>query len=208
VGQHLDVSSREALSCFIGEILMDAAVNGRDQGRCGNEDSIMAPHNCYPCKGEDRWISIAVGSDEEWTALCRAMGDPAWTRDRNFSDALNRWKNREALDKLVGKWTVRQADYDVMHRLQKAGVAAFPSMSAKDVFSDPHLKARRFSQVIRHPRTGKQTLVGAPYRLSATPAKIRRHAPLLGEHNEYIFGDVLGMSKGEIENLASEAILV
>lgn len=207
-GQHLDVASREALSCFIGEILMDAAVNGRDEGRRGNEDAIMAPHSCYPCKGEDRWVSIAVGSDAEWRALCKAMGDPAWTKGEKFADALSRWQNREALDKLVGRWTAKQTNYEVMHKLQKVGVAAFPSMSSQDIFTDPHLKARRISQVIRHPKTGKQTLLGPPYKLSATPARIRRHAPLLGEHNEYIFCDVLGMPKREIEELVKEGVLV
>ncbi|MBI2908154.1 MAG: CoA transferase [Chloroflexi bacterium] len=208
VGQHLDVSSREALSCYIGEILMDAAVNHRSQERTGNENAIMAPHNCYPCAGDDEWISIAVGSDEEWRALCRAMDNPSWTSDEKFADALSRWKNRDALDKLVGEWSRPRAKYDVMHKLQRVGVAAFPSMNAKDIFTDPHLKARRFAEGIDHPVTGKQTLVGPPFKLSATPARIRRHAPLLGEHNERVFGDLLGMSRDDMERLVVEGVFV
>ena len=89
-GQHIDLST----------------MNQRLPSRAGNRDAFMAPHNCYRCKGEDKWVSIAVGTDEEWEALCRVMGDPAWTRDELFSDAHSRWRNQEHLDKLIEEWTV------------------------------------------------------------------------------------------------------
>lgn len=207
-GQFLDLSSREVISCFIGDILLDAAANGRDQRRVGNRDEIMAPHNCYPCKGEDKWISIAVGDDEEWKSFCRAIGNPGWTTQERFSDQLSRWKNQDELDKLVGKWTKKYTPHEVMNLLQKAGVAAVPSFTSENTFKDPHIKARKFAVTVKHPEIGKQIVLGPPYQMSVTPPRVKRHAPLLGEQNEYIFCDLLGMGKKAIDALVEEEVVV
>jgi len=89
-GQYIDVSSTECISTLVGPQLMEYTMNKRSPQRTGNQDSIMAPHNCYRCKGNDKWISIAVATDEEWHALCRVMGNPAWTGEEDYSDGLNR----------------------------------------------------------------------------------------------------------------------
>ena len=99
-GQHIDVSSTESISVLIGEVLMDYASNGRIQTRKGNLDAYMAPHNCYRCKGENKWISIVVVTDEEWRIFCRVLGNPSWTEEQRFSSASSRWQNLEELDKL------------------------------------------------------------------------------------------------------------
>lgn len=207
VGQHIDLASREVPSCFIGDSLMAYIMNGRNQARSGNQDDTMAPHNCYPCKGEDAWVSIAVPNEEEWAALCNAMDNPAWTKEECFSDALSRWRNQVELDKLIGQWTVNHTHYEVMHILQAAGVAAFPSMSGKDIFTDPHIADRGLAPVVEHPLIGKQTVVGIPFKLSATPGKVKRHAPLLGEHNSYVLGKLLGIAEREIKALAEEEVV-
>ncbi|MFH1487111.1 MAG: CoA transferase [Chloroflexota bacterium] len=207
-GQYLDLSSREVITCLIGDVLVDAASNNHDPARAGNRDEIMAPHNCYPCKGKDKWVSIAIGSDAEWLAFRRAIGNPRWTADERFADQLARWRNQDALDKLIGGWTKNHAHFEVMNLLQKAGVAAVPSMSSEDMFKDPHLKARRFAQVVKHPEIGKQTVLGAPYKMSVTPPRIKRHGPLLGEHNDYVIGEVLGISKKEIASMVEEEVVV
>ncbi|MBI2907235.1 MAG: CoA transferase [Chloroflexi bacterium] len=207
-GQFLDLSSREVIACLIGDVLLDAAVNGHNPSRVGNQDEIMAPHNCYPCKGEDRWVSIAVGDDSEWTAFCRAIGNPAWTAQARFSDQLSRWKNQEALDELVGRWTRKYAAHEVMDILQRAGVAAAPSFSADMVYNDPHLKARKCVVQVKHPEIGKQKVLAPPYKMSATPPRVKRHGPLLGEHNEYILCEVLGMGKRELARLIEEEVVV
>lgn len=207
-GQYLDLSSREVIACLIGDVLLDAAVNGRDHSRVGNRDEIMAPHNCYPCKGEDKWVSIAIGDDEEWRAFCLAIGNPGWAADARFADQVSRWKNQEELDTLIGHWTKDYTPHEAMNRLQKAGVAAVPSFSSADMFNDPHLKTRRFSTVVEHPEIGKQRVMGAPYKMSVTPPQIKRHAPLLGEHNDYVFGQLLGMGKKDVAALVEEEVVV
>ena len=167
----------------------------------------MAPHNCYRCKGNDKWISIAVATDEEWNALCRVMGNPAWTGEEDFSDGFNRWKNRTKLDELIGKWTINYTHYEVMELLQRAGVAAMPSFSAEEILSDPHVKARGVINEVEHPVLGKKVVLNPSWKHSETPARIHKPSPLLGENNEEVFGDLLGMSKEEIKKLEEEQII-
>ncbi len=167
----------------------------------------MAPHNCYRCKGEDKWVSIAVATDEEWKALCQAMGNPEWTKEEVFSDSYRRWQNQEYLDRLIEEWTINHSHYEVTELLQAVGVAAMPSLNAEEILSNSHVRAREVIVEVQHPILGKTALFQLPWKLSETPAKIKRAAPLLGEHNEYVFGELLGMPKEEITRLIKEKII-
>jgi len=206
-GQYIDLSSSEAMSVLIGDTFMDYAMNRRNQTRNGNRDPVLAPHNCYRCKGDDKWISIAIASDEEWRAFSSAIGNPEWTRDDRFADAYSRKANEDELDRLISEWTMNHTHYEAMEILQRAGVAAMPSFSSEELFGNPHLKEREFTSQIDHPIIGKLTLIGTPWKLSATPARITRHAPLFGEHNRYVFGELLGMEEEEIEKLRKEEVI-
>lgn len=206
-GQHVDLCSREVVTTFIGDDLMDYSMNKRVNKRRGNHDRFMAPHNVYPCQGEDSWISVAVSNDEEWRSLCETMGNPPWTKDSKFADGYNRWKNQEELDMLIGEWTKNYpADY-LMHLLQKASVAAVPSFSNKDLFNDPHVRVRDYFQQIKPPKMEKRYTLGPPWKFSATPAQISRPAPTFGEHEEYVFGQLLGLSLEEIERLREAQVI-
>lgn len=206
-GQFIDLSSREGMSVLIGDAVMEYTMNGRDRGREGNRDPSMAPHNCYPCSGDDRWVAIAVETDAEWRALCEAMGNPAWAQDERFSDALSRWKDQDEMDRRIAEWTRARTPQEVTRLLQAKGVAAFPSMSAKDLYEDPHLAERGVFQEIEHPRLGKVSVLAPPWKFSKTPARITRPGPLLGEHIGYVLGDVLGIPPGEIERLVEEKVV-
>ncbi len=206
-GQYIDLSSSETLSVLIGDTIMDYTMNHREPSRSGNRDTIMAPHNCYRCQGEDKWISIAVATDQEWEALCQAMGNPEWTRDELFSDAYSRWQNQEHLDRLIAQWTVNYSPYEVMERLQASGVAAVPSFDAEELFANPHLRERQVFTEVEHPVIGKQVVLNPPWKLSATPARVERASPVLGQHNEYVFGELLGMSKQEITKLMEDRVI-
>ncbi len=206
-GQYIDLSSSESISVTIGDVLMDYTMNRRSRRRDGNHDEVMAPHNCYRCKGEDDWISIAISNDEEWRAFVNAIGNLDWARDEKFQDAFSRKQNEDELDRLISQWTINHTKYEVMDMLQKAGVAAVPSFSSEDLFNDPHLKERGFATELEHPIMGKTTVLSPPWKLSATPARITRHAPLFGEHNNYVFGELLGMSQEEIETLMEEEVI-
>lgn len=166
----------------------------------------MAPHNCYPCLGKDKWISIAVGTETEWQGLCGAMGNPEWTRDEMFADPCRRWKNQGRLDELVSVWTAQYNDYDAMEILQRAGVAAVPSFDAKELYTDPHILERGFTQKVKHPAIGDWIALAPPWKLSETPARITSQAPALGEHNNYVFSKLLNMSPEEMAQLEKDGV--
>lgn len=206
-GQYIDQSSCEVINSMIGDQMMDYAMNRRSPTRDGNRDAVMAPHNCYRCKGADAWISIAVGSETEWQALCTVMGHPAWSQDERFATALNRWHNQSALDEHIQAWTLDADPYDLMHRLQAAGVPATPSFTAEQLFNDPHILSTGAVTDVEHPVLGRRKSIAPPWRLSRTPAGFNRSAPLLGEHNEHVFKTLLGLSESEIGRLQNERVI-
>jgi len=205
-GQFIDLSSQETISALIGDVIMDYTMNRRNQMRNGNRDEAMAPHNCYRCR-DGKWVTIAIATDEEWKAFCSAIGDPDWTKDPRFSDAYGRQRNQDELDKQVEAWTINYTPYQVTRILQKAGVAAFPSLNSRGLYTDRHLKERVMFKEVDHPVMGKRIVVAPHWKLSDTPALPYRHAPLFGEHNEYVFGELLGMGLSEINELKEKGII-
>ncbi len=206
-GQYIDLSSTEATSVFMGEVFMDYCMNGRIQTRHGNKDQFMAPHNVYKCKGDDKWISIAVATDDEFKSLCEAAGHSEWAADGRFADCLSRWNNQAELDKLIGNWTVNLLHTDVMKSLQAVGVAAAPCYNSEDLWNDPHLKAREFWAEVDHLVLGKMTAIAPVWKFSETPLEVRNPAPLFGQHNDYVFGELLGLDSAEIARLVAEKVI-
>lgn len=206
-GMYVDVSSSECISSLIGSDLMGYTMNGVSPSRRGNQDSIMAPHQVYRCKGKDKWVSIAVATDEEWKSMCKVLGDPEWSKDEKYADRYSRWTNRKELDKHISEWTKDYTDYEVMFMLQKEGVAAMPSFSAGEILGDPHTKDRKMIQTVDHYMLGKKTVISPPWHFSETPATIRKCAPKLGENNDEIFKGLLGMSDEEYQKLQEEKII-
>jgi len=206
-GQYIDLSSQETISVLTGDVLMDYFMNQRVPTRKGNEDEIFAPHNCYPCRGEEKWISITVTAEEEWSSLCRVMERPDLIDDQRFSSMAGRRENIIDLDRVIGEWTKDQDYYSVMERLQKVGVAAAPSLSGEGLFKDPHIRERGVFVQVEHPELEKDWVLAPPWRFSESPASIRRHAPAIGEHNDHVFHTLLGMSREEIEDLKEKQVI-
>ena len=207
-GQFIELSQNEGLLCFQPETIMDYMLNGRVRGRQANRDEFMAPHNVYRCQGgPQKWVAIAVSTDEEWQSLCRVMGDPDWAKDEKFADQISRWKHQEEMDPLIEAWTANYTDYAVTEMLQQAGVAAFPCLSNRGLVEDPHLNARDFFQEWDHPEIGRQKYDGMLWKMSKTPVEIRCPAPLYGQHNNYVFGEILGLPQDEIDRLVAEKVL-
>ena len=206
-GQCIDVSQAEATSLLIGEALMDYTMNRRLSRRMGNRHPWMAPHGCYRCLGNDKWVTIAVSSDEEWQALYRAMGRPVWSAEKRFCNALSRWKHQDELDHLIQEWTTRRQHLEAMETLQAAGVPAGAVVNSQERFENEHLQERGYFLQGSSPEVGSHYYQGPPMKLTRTPITIQRLAPALGEHNEYIFGELLGLSKGQIDALEREQII-
>lgn len=203
-GQYIDLSCSESIGVLVGPELLEYPLTGRSPERCGNEDTIMAPHQVYRCKGDDKWVSIAVATDEEWKALCGAMGDPEWAKDAIYSDVYSRWENRKELDKHISEWTKDYTHMEITQMLQSVGVAAMPSFTAEELIHDPHTIAREKFVTVEHPVQGTKYALTPPWHFSETPATIEKCAPLIGEDNDYFFCSVLGLSDEEYASLKEE----
>ncbi len=205
-GQHIDLSSTEIMSSMMGEVFLGYEMSGQVPERMGNRDITMAPHNCYRCRDEGRWVTIAVGSEEEWAALKRALGDPALDEE-GFGDPASRWRNQARLDPIIERWTVEREVAEVVKTLQAAGVASLPVNSGAQISRDPQVQELGILQNIEHPRLGEKAVVGAPWTFSNASVGVRRPAPLLGEHNHYVLSDILGLPDSEIDQLETDGVL-
>jgi len=209
-GLFIDVSQMEALCALYGASTLDYVVNKRAAKPTGNRlpHRSAAPHGAYRCQGEDRWCVISVFSEKEWQAFCRAIGNPAWTADERFATLLSRTVHMDEMDRLIEKWTLERSAEEVMEIMQRAGVAAGVVQSSRDlVESDPQLRHYQFFKELEHPVIGKVAHENVPFKLSKTPAELRRPAPRLGEHNEYVLGEILHMSKEQIAKYTEEGVI-
>jgi len=206
-GMHVELSQLEGLIAFNADAIMDYSMNSKIQERMGNRHPTMAPHGCYRCKGEDEWVTIAIPLDAAWERFCEAVGQPSWAEDDRFSDMVSRYQNQKELDTLIEEWTIKQDHYEVMDILQKADIPAGPVLDAKELLEDPHLNERGFFETVTHPEAGSHPYIGMYAKLSKTPGHIRKPAPCLGEDNQYVFGELLGFSKEEMDQLEKEGII-
>ncbi len=206
-GVYFDMSQYENGMHFLAPLILDYVVNRRVANRMGNRSSRAAPHGAYRCRGEDRWCAIAVFTNEEWRILCRAIGNPAWTDSPRFSTLQARKENEDELDRLVEEWTVNHPAEEVMTMMQAVGVGAGVVQTGKDLLEhDPQLRHRHFFWELDHPEIGKYRARGPAFVLSKCPCELQR-APLLGEHNEYVLKELLGMSDDEIAGLVIEGVI-
>jgi benzylsuccinate CoA-transferase BbsF subunit len=207
-GQFVDSSNREMLSRFISESLMDYLVNRRNQSRQGAQHVAFAPHNCYRCLGDLRWISIVVRNDEEWRRLALEIGGEALAADERFGDGFLRWQNREVLDALIEEWTSSQKDIEVMHRLQAIGIAAAPTMYPDDLFGDPHLEAREWWRVIDRGERGPYIIGGrTPWVMSETPSDRYEAGHDPGSDTDAVLSEYLGLDAATIGDLRARRVV-
>ena len=206
-GQFLDFSQFEMGVQFIAPLLLDYTVNKRVADRAGNRSSCAAPHGAYPCRGDDRWCVISVSSDQEWQAFCKVIGSPEWTKDAKFATLPGRLANEDELNRLVGEWTVNFAAEEVMTLMQAAGISAGVVETNEELHNDPQLKHRQYFWHKNHSEIGPFAHDGQAFILSKTPYQVRWSGPCLGEHNEYVYTKVLGMSEKEYDELLVAGVL-
>ena len=189
-GQFVDVSAVETLSSMIGDCLLEQDLTGRQLVPEGNRDPDMSPHNCYPCSDGD-WISIAVADDTQWRQLCDVLRATALADDARYATLADRLAHTDALDADLGQLTFGHDAAELAQRLITAGVPASKSATSLDVISDQLLWDRELYRFVSDHREGQRPILGAPWRMSAAEAEIARGAPNLGEHNEYVFDEIL-----------------
>jgi crotonobetainyl-CoA:carnitine CoA-transferase CaiB-like acyl-CoA transferase len=206
-GEHIDAAQLEMAVQFLAPQIIDFNVSGRVVSRNGNRSDTMAPHGAYPCSGDDQWCAIAVESDEQWDALRRALGDPSWALDERFGTGEGRLRHQEEIDRHLSEWTSGKSAQEVMHLLQSAGVPAGVVQRSSDLLRDPQLAHRRFFRYMDHPEMGNIPYSGHQFRIRGYESGPRFPAPLLGEHNELVLREILGMTDEEIaEVVAAGAI--
>jgi benzylsuccinate CoA-transferase BbsF subunit len=206
-GQLIDLAQFETALCFVLPGLLDAAVNNREPVRNGNAVAYAAPHGVYPCKGKDRWCTIAVLNDTQWVKLCKAMEKPAWVSDARFGTLLARKEHEAELNELIREWTADHTPEEVMVRLQGVGVPAGVVENAADLYEDPQLRHRHLFWPIEHSEMGLFTHLGASFELSKTPAQPDKPSPCLGEHTEYVLTKILGKTDKEFMELLQAGVL-
>ena len=206
-GNYVDFSMAEALTASIPEALLDYQMNDRVPEPMGNADSQHCPHNVYRCKGSDRWVAIAVTSDEEWRSLCSAIGRSDLSEDAALADTNGRRRHQRRIDAAISEWTVQREDYEAMHLLQDAGVPAAPYLSPERVFTDPQLREGGFFTTRTASDGEQRDLPALGWRFDGGPAPRITAAPVLGQHNDYVYSELLGLSSEEVAHLVDEQII-
>jgi crotonobetainyl-CoA:carnitine CoA-transferase CaiB-like acyl-CoA transferase len=208
-GQLIEIAQAENAAAMFMQAIMDYTLNGRVAGAIGNRD-VYGRHPCgvYPSRSpgsaatmEDHWIAISVEDDEQWTAFRRAIGEPGWASDPRFATNDGRGEHIRELDELIAGYTREHDDYELAHRLQAAGVAAMPVLEASRMFEDPQLVAREFFKTQTVEGAGTHKYVGPLWKFGETPVEFYQPPVTFGEHNEYVYREVLGMDDAEIEAL-------
>lgn len=206
-GQYIEQAQMESAVYFLGTEILDYQLSGRVPRRAGNDEPGCAPHDAFPCAGSDEWCAIAVETNDQWQALRRAMGDPAWARDPAFDRAEGRFAARTTIGERLAEWTRNFEPHDLMTRLQAAGVPAGAVQRSSDLLQDPQLAHRRFFRPLPHCEMGDVPYEGHMFRIRGYDNGPRFAAPGLGEHSVQVLQEILGMSEEEIgEVLASGAI--
>jgi crotonobetainyl-CoA:carnitine CoA-transferase CaiB-like acyl-CoA transferase len=205
--QHIDLAAREVASAMIGDALVQASL-GITPARPGNRHLAMAPYGVYPTRQPDRWLTLAVRNDVEWQALARELDQPAASSDPRFATAAARLQHCDVLDTLLAQWLGANEADATAERLQRAGVCAHVSWSMQDIVNDPHLRMRRATTEVGAADIPQRWAVGAPARFSKTSqVGIERLTPALGQDEDYVFGELLGLSSAQRADLERREVI-
>lgn len=205
-GQFVDLSAVEAMTSLVGDSLFAYSVTGQVPQPDGNFHPELCPHGAYPCK-DGEWVSIAVADDAEWHALCEVLQVRDLARDARFATLADRLENRHVLDAAVGEETAKQDASWLAQRLRHAGVPSFRSQSSIDLCSDDYLWAREAYRMVSDHKNGSRPIIGPSWRIHPDPPKVERGAPLVGEHNDYVYGELLGLPRERIDDLIERKVI-
>jgi crotonobetainyl-CoA:carnitine CoA-transferase CaiB-like acyl-CoA transferase len=186
---------------------MEFSLNGRTRTAATNDDPARAPHGAFPARGDDAWVTISVGSDDQWRVLLDVMGAPQWARGEDFATPLKRHSNRGRLNDLVAKWTATQDKEELSRELQRRGVPSAPVRTPAEHLHDPQLQATGFFQQVDHKYAGRHPYPSLPVRIDGAYPQIHRVGPLLGEDNHYVFTKILGLDDSELARLEKAGVI-
>ena len=206
-GSHTDVAQVEAVTGLLGDLLLKAGLEPGSVGPQANRSERGAPWGAYPCEGDQQWCVINVRSDEDWRALCAALGDPTWARDPRFATAAGRLAAQDGIDEHLSAWTAARSKAEVAQLLQAHGIPAGPMLTADDQLDDPHFRARGYPRPIDQQDVGPLVLEGPAFVGSGMRDVDIFQAPRLGEHTREICLELLDMEEAEIDRLMADGAL-
>jgi crotonobetainyl-CoA:carnitine CoA-transferase CaiB-like acyl-CoA transferase len=187
---------------------LDLIVNGRGAEPSGNAHASFAPHNVFPCRGEDRWVAIAITNDAQWASLVQAVGAADWAADESLATAAGRKAREAELEARIGQWTRQYTPHQAMRLLQRAGVPAGAVQNGEDLYFDPHLRERGYTVTVDQPFLGPAVEPGLTMTFENATPPGPRGAAYLGEANDYVFKELLGLADAEVAALKEERALV
>jgi benzylsuccinate CoA-transferase BbsF subunit len=207
-GQYIDLSMAESTLSALPEAQIDYMLNERVQRPQGNHDNSAAPHDCYKCKGTHEWVAIAVTNEAEWQALGEVLGNPAWVSEQRFADSISRWHHQDELRPLIEEWTRQRSHQEAMDQLQRVGIPAAAVYNGKDLFdSSTQITHRRFLTPAIDEFGNHQYLFNLPWLTDEHREGNIYRSPALGEHNEFVLKEILGLSTGEIARLIEQEVV-
>jgi len=209
-GQWVDMGMYQSGVLFTSEYIMDAIANGREGGRIGNRHPTRAPQGCYRALGEDQWITLSVGDDQQWHALCGLMDRQDLEQDQRFADTLARQRHHDDLDEIITVWTSGVDKYELMHLMQRQGIPSGPVLTGKDIHFDPQYQNRGFLERVTYPADrdiGTRPFIGRPYKFSKSPLRIHGPSPTFGQHNQPLLQDLLGVDDARYQELVQDAVI-
>ena len=206
-GCYIDLSLLEALAGTLRPYLLDTQIHGRQPPLPANSHPAMAPHGIYPAQEADAWLSIVIADDEQWQAFTQLVPNEPWAQLARYAHSAGRLDDAVALDEALAAWSARHARDSLVTSLRQAGIASSPVLSVEEQWCDPHFAARAIKHRVSIPIYGEEDLFCAPWRFADFAPRITRCGPGTGEHNDYVFGELLGMPTDEISELKSAGVI-
>ncbi len=208
-GQHIELSQFEAAVGMLDSAPLEYFALGVEPPRQGNRSSYAAPQGCYPCRDDDRWVVISIEDDRQWAGLCRTIGREDLGTDAELATQSGRRGRHDEIDRAITAWTQQHQPQEAMSLLQGAGVPAGAVQTVEDMLEhDEHLRARGFYERIEHPVMGDVWLERGGATLTRTPGGLcGRGGPALGEHNEALLEELLGIAREQFEQLRDDGVV-
>ena len=205
-GQYIDFSQFEGAIHALGPAILEWTANGREAERMGNRDPEAAPHGAYRCK-DGRYVVIACFTETDWEGFRAAIGRPDWADLERMRRKWSRLAEQKEIDRHLGFWCEERTADQAYKAMRDNGVPSGIVKSPEEMHRDPQLRHRKHYQVLEHPTMGARTYDSPAFRLSKTPAELTKAAPLLGEDNEHVYKDILGLSDEEYTELLVEGAI-
>tara|TARA_Y100001970_G_scaffold228765_1_gene283457 strand:- start:11081 stop:12337 length:1257 start_codon:yes stop_codon:yes gene_type:complete len=206
-GCFIDLSQRELTVNLIGEHILESQSDVKTPKLLGNSHKIYAPQGVYKCKGDDDWITISIASDNEWSILCNIMNKTNLIDKNEYKSTFDRYKHQKEIDEIINTWTCSKSKYELMKLLQEVKISAGVVSKGKEVIDDPQLNSLQFWDNVTHPEAGKYKQVTTPWVFSNFTRNNTSPAHNLGEDNQKIFQNILGLDNNKYNYLLNNNVI-